>query len=61
MCIRSYKDSHIQRTRYGNDFWRFLTEYESWADWSHDQLCDYSCIDEMSLIKGIYDRLSHDI
>jgi len=31
----------IRRTRYGEDFRRFLSEYERHDGWSYEQLCDY--------------------
>lgn len=36
-----YEGSRIKRTRYGKDFRRFLSEYESRANWSYEQLCEY--------------------
>lgn len=36
-----YEGNRIKKTRYSRDFWRFLSEYESRANWSYEHLCDY--------------------
>ncbi|MGE4585222.1 MAG: phenylacetate--CoA ligase family protein [Sphaerochaeta sp.] len=54
-----YEGSRIKRTRYGNDFWRFLAEYESRAEWSYEQLCDYRDARLRKMVHHCYDTVPY--
>ena len=54
-----YEGSRIKRTRYGKDFWRFLAEYESRANWSYEQLCDYRDARLRKMIHHCYDTVPY--
>lgn len=54
-----YEGSRIKHTRYGKDFWRFLAEYESRADWSYEQLCDYRDARLRKMIRHCYDTVPY--
>lgn len=54
-----YEGSRIKRSRYGKDFWRFLSEYESRANWSYEQLCDYRDAKLRKLIHHCYNTVPY--
>lgn len=55
----AYEGSRIRRTRYGKEFWRFLAEYESRADWPHERICDYRDARLRKMIRHCYDTVPH--
>lgn len=54
-----YEGSRIKHTRYGKDFWRFLAEYESRANWSYEQLCDYRDAKLRKMIHHCYETVPY--
>lgn len=50
----SYEGRNIKKIRYGTEFKRALTEYESHNDWSYEQMCDYRDAKLRMLVQHAY-------
>lgn len=55
-CWEGYK---IRRHRYGKEFWRCLADYESRANWSYEQLCDFRDARLRKMVRHCYDTVPY--
>jgi phenylacetate-CoA ligase len=49
-----YEGSRIRRNRFGKDFWRLLSEYESRNKWPYEQIAEYRDSKLREMIKHCY-------
>lgn len=49
----------IKRNRFGDDFWRFLNEYENRNDWSYQRLCEFRDDRLKNIVKHCYETVPY--